>query len=111
MTTWLRPVARLGNRARGHGGSLAVAGSGVAWFNTIERRAEDGSVKVVGPSGLDGSARARLAAPRPALAGLTLDRPRVMGILNVTPDSFSDGGDFSGRAEAVARARELGLLP
>lgn len=25
-------------------------------------------------------------------AGLTLDRPRIMGILNVTPDSFSDGG-------------------
>jgi dihydropteroate synthase len=25
-------------------------------------------------------------------AGLTLDRPRIMGVLNVTPDSFSDGG-------------------
>jgi dihydropteroate synthase len=28
----------------------------------------------------------------PAWAGLTLDRPRVMAVLNVTPDSFSDGG-------------------
>jgi dihydropteroate synthase len=28
----------------------------------------------------------------PIWAGLTLDRPRVMGVLNVTPDSFSDGG-------------------
>jgi dihydropteroate synthase len=28
----------------------------------------------------------------PVWAGLTLDRPRVMGVLNVTPDSFSDGG-------------------
>ena len=27
-------------------------------------------------------------------AGLSLDRPRVMGILNVTPDSFSDGGAY-----------------
>jgi dihydropteroate synthase len=27
-------------------------------------------------------------------AGLSLDRPRIMAILNVTPDSFSDGGDF-----------------
>src|ERR1039458_760123 len=27
-----------------------------------------------------------------AWAGLSLDRPRVMGVLNVTPDSFSDGG-------------------
>lgn len=35
-------------------------------------------------------------------AGLTLDRPRVMGILNVTPDSFSDGGDHADPATAVA---------
>jgi dihydropteroate synthase len=28
----------------------------------------------------------------PCWAGLSLDRPRIMGILNVTPDSFSDGG-------------------
>lgn len=27
-------------------------------------------------------------------AGLVLDRPRLMGVVNVTPDSFSDGGDF-----------------
>jgi dihydropteroate synthase len=35
-------------------------------------------------------------------AGLCLDRPRVMGVLNVTPDSFSDGGDFLGPDTAIA---------
>lgn len=35
-------------------------------------------------------------------AGLTLDRPRIMGVLNVTPDSFSDGGDFLDPEPAVA---------
>jgi dihydropteroate synthase len=35
----------------------------------------------------------RLSRPRPAVAGLTFERPRVMGVINVTPDSFSDGGD------------------
>jgi dihydropteroate synthase len=35
----------------------------------------------------------RLSAPRPPFAGLGLDRPRIMGVINVTPDSFSDGGD------------------
>ena len=35
------------------------------------------------------------------------ERTRVMGILNVTPDSFSDGGDFSDPAAAVARAVEM----
>ncbi len=34
----------------------------------------------------------RVGAPRPAFAGITFERPRIMGILNVTPDSFSDGG-------------------
>lgn len=38
---------------------------------------------------------------------LALDRPRVMGIVNVTPDSFSDGGKFLGRDLAVAHARRL----
>ena len=36
---------------------------------------------------------ARLSAPRPPFAGLDLDTPRIMGVINVTPDSFSDGGD------------------
>lgn len=35
-------------------------------------------------------------------AGLTLDQPRVMGILNVTPDSFSDGGRHADPGVAVA---------
>jgi dihydropteroate synthase len=35
------------------------------------------------------------------------DMPLVMGILNVTPDSFSDGGTFAGADEAVAWGLEL----
>jgi dihydropteroate synthase len=46
------------------------------------------------------SAMARLTARRSAFAGVRLDRPRIMGVVNVTPDSFSDGGDFM-RAEAA----------
>jgi dihydropteroate synthase len=38
---------------------------------------------------------------------LALDRPLVMGIVNVTPDSFSDGGRFLDPAAAVAQARRL----
>ena len=38
---------------------------------------------------------------------LTLDRPHVMGIVNVTPDSFSDGGKFLARDVAIAHARRL----
>src|SRR5206468_9650722 len=35
------------------------------------------------------------------------ERTHIMGILNVTPDSFSDGGNFSDPAQAFARALEL----
>jgi dihydropteroate synthase len=48
-----------------------------------------------------------LTADRAALCGLTLDRPRIMGILNVTPDSFSDGGRFDDPGAAVAAALRM----
>lgn len=38
---------------------------------------------------------------------LLLDRPLVMGIVNVTPDSFSDGGRFVAADDAIAHARSL----
>jgi len=38
---------------------------------------------------------------------LDLTRPQVMGVLNVTPDSFSDGGDFFCLDKAVARALQM----
>jgi dihydropteroate synthase len=38
---------------------------------------------------------------------LDLSTPVVMGVVNVTPDSFSDGGRFLAPGAAVARAREL----
>lgn len=104
MTLRYRPIPRLGRQSGGHGGSLALAGSRTAWFNTVERRAQDGATRVISPGGLDGAGRRRLSAPRPELCGLSLDRPRVMGILNVTPDSFSDGGDFAVAEVAVVRA-------
>ena len=38
---------------------------------------------------------------------LELNRPLVMGILNVTPDSFSDGGQFDTVDDAVRRAEQM----
>lgn len=38
---------------------------------------------------------------------LTLDRPLVMGIVNVTPDSFSDGGRYVDAERAIEHARQL----
>ena len=38
---------------------------------------------------------------------LALDLPAVMGVLNVTPDSFSDGGRFTGRDAALRQAEAM----
>ena len=46
-------------------------------------------------------------APDTFAALLKLGRPLVMGILNVTPDSFSDGGQFLDPAKAIAHAGAL----
>lgn len=47
-----------------------------------------------------------MTAP-PPFAGVSLDRPRVMGIVNVTPDSFSDGGDHFDRDTAIASGHRM----
>lgn len=36
-----------------------------------------------------------------------MNRPRIMGVLNITPDSFSDGGLFLQRDSAIAQAKQL----
>ncbi|MDC8784413.1 dihydropteroate synthase [Roseateles koreensis] len=38
---------------------------------------------------------------------INLDRPRVMGIVNVTPDSFSDGGHYANTGSAIAHCERL----
>ena len=51
--------------------------------------------------------RALSVTPPRHFAGLSLDRPLLMGIVNVTPDSFSDGGRFFDPAAAIAHGHAL----
>lgn len=104
MTTYHQPIARSGlprpDAAR------PLAGSATVWWQEAlcgerDRRAE------MAATGLDTSAQDRLSARRADLAGLALDRPRIMGILNITPDSFSDGGHVFAVDAALARARKM----
>jgi dihydropteroate synthase len=50
---------------------------------------------------------ARIEAPRPALPGLDFAQPCIMGVINVTPDSFSDGGQNPDPRSAIAHGRAL----
>lgn len=48
-----------------------------------------------------------IESPRPDFAGLAMGRPKLMGIVNVTPDSFSDGGLLKFANEAIAHGARL----
>lgn len=102
MKDYLRPIA-MSDAAR-PAGALSLAG-GPCWFDRVEVLRRDTPPRVVGVSDLDAAARARLSAPRPAFGGLDLSVPRIMGILNITPDSFSDGGKFLKPDAALMQAR------
>jgi len=49
----------------------------------------------------------RAAVFRCGAFAFDLSRPLVMGVLNVTPDSFSDGGRFADREQALSHARRM----
>jgi dihydropteroate synthase len=48
-----------------------------------------------------------ITAPRASFGGVMMDRARVMGIVNVTPDSFSDGGRLSDADAAISHGEML----
>ncbi|NKX43893.1 dihydropteroate synthase [Roseicyclus persicicus] len=100
----LRPIP-LTDPAHGRGG-LPLAGGWVR-FTHLERLARGRAPEIVAAADLPEAVLAPFLAPRAAIAGLSLDRPRLMGIVNVTPDSFSDGGQHGQTDAAVARGQAL----
>jgi dihydropteroate synthase len=83
------------------GGALTVALAPLAevagWVGTLD----DGGAAHIGET------FARLSRPRAAMLGMVFDEPAIMGVVNVTPDSFSDGGDFASAEAAIAQGRAL----
>ncbi|WP_373357069.1 dihydropteroate synthase [Pseudoroseicyclus sp. CXY001] len=96
----MAPIPGAGPRPEG---ALPLAGQDGLWFAEVQKWGGGRMPAAALPE----AARARLSAPRPAICGIPMDRPRLMGILNVTPDSFSDGGRHATLESALARAREM----
>jgi dihydropteroate synthase len=98
------------------GAALPLAGSGIAFGAVRLWEGEPGNVKhaIVRTATIQAIEEPRvkdllerLTAPRPPIAGLAFDQPRIMGIVNVTPDSFSDGGEYFEPGAAIAHAKKL----
>jgi len=127
MTTfYLRPIALAESPQSEHGGAVRLAGGMVHASRFALMRREAGRIvarDLYGAReleqalpGLPEEVRALwadLQHPPAALQcgarTIRLDQPQVMGILNVTPDSFSDGGEFLDRPE-VAQAHAAAML-
>jgi dihydropteroate synthase len=101
---YLRPIS-MTDPARPFG-ALSLAG-GWGWFDRVEVLRRDAPARIVPVADLDAESRDRLSAQRPDFGGLAMSAPRIMGILNVTPDSFSDGGLFLRPDAALMQARRM----
>lgn len=89
--SYYRPLVRHGD-ARPEG-AIHLAGSAL-WFTEVEVLDRSAPPRIVPAGLLPEEIRFRLMSRRAAIAGLDMTQPQIMGILNVTPDSFSDGGQF-----------------
>jgi dihydropteroate synthase len=102
---------------------LARLAGGLTWFSAVEvATVADGRVAALDLVPIsDAEAMAErlglahvwrnLVAPRPPLTlgarVIRLDQPQVVGIVNVTPDSFSDGGRFGGASDAAEEGHRM----
>lgn len=120
MRTLIRPTGFV-DSPFGHDGKVARLAGGLNWFSAVELITVEGhrrtATELVPVAGIEDRFDDALAAQWAALTAtraplslgertVRLDQPQVMGIVNATPDSFSDGGQFadvSAAAEAGAR--------
>jgi dihydropteroate synthase len=106
----------------GHDGKVARLAGGLNWFSAVELLTIDGnrrsSTELLPVEGIESrfddamaSQWDALTAARPPLQlgerMIRLDQPQVMGIVNATPDSFSDGGSYASPADAAAAGADM----
>lgn len=98
MTTeYYRPIPDLGP------GRWRLAGGWVN-FSAFELLTRGAPPRIVGDAPPE--IMAALTTPRPPVLGLSMNAPCIMGIVNVTPDSFSDGGRWNADG-GIAHGRRL----
>jgi len=102
--TYYRPIPRT-DHARPAAG-LPLAG-GWCWFDTVEVIQRNAPPQLIPAADIPTKMHERLTSARTSICGITFDAPSLMGILNVTPDSFSDGGLHFDADHALAHARAM----
>ncbi len=103
MTHW-RPLPQVGPDRPPEARSLV---GGWCWFDRVAVLERGRRPVTVPAAEVPQEVLHRLTAPRAPIGRLPLDQPRIMAILNATPDSFSDGGLYDMPERALAHARRL----
>ena len=99
MTFYYRPLIE-------EQGTNVLAG-GWCRFSRVEVLSRDRRAEFISADEVPQDILHRLTSVRSDLGASESDRPQVMGILNITPDSFSDGGQFDSSTTARAHAVRL----
>lgn len=92
MSDYWRPIPE-------EGGAYPLAG-GWLRFSRVERLSRTAPPEILPAEAAPPDLLARLTAPRRDICGISMANPSLMGIVNATPDSFSDGGAYDGIAQA-----------
>ena len=121
IRTLLRPTAFV-DSPFGHDGKVGRLAGGLTWFSAVELIHVEGherrSSELLPVEGIEDRFDEDLAAQWSALTSarsplqlgersIRLDQPQVMGIVNATPDSFSDGGRFTDAAAAAEAGADM----
>ena len=104
MTDYFRPLAQMGDARPSDAVPLAGTRN---WFTHVERLSRTDAPQIIPVLETPQAWRDLVGAPRHSIAGLDFANPVIMGILNVTPDSFSDGGAHNAPAKAVRAALKM----
>jgi dihydropteroate synthase len=100
---YYRPITSYGQRPND---AIAIAG-GNAWFSHAELLSRDRAPEIISVDKIPRDTLHNISQPRADFAGLDMSRAHVMGVLNTTPDSFSDGGLHENADAAVVRGQEM----
>ncbi len=101
---YYRPIVQT-DRCRPKG-AHEIAG-GWAWFTHAQKLSRETPSQIVPLGDIPDNILQNICLPRAPICGLDMAEPQVMGILNVTPDSFSDGGQHNQFSDAVVRAEAM----
>ncbi|MFK7875029.1 MAG: dihydropteroate synthase [Paracoccaceae bacterium] len=77
------------------------------WYTHAEVLSRGAPAHVIAAQDVPDHWQTRIGAPRASIVGLDFSAPVIMGILNVTPDSFSDGGDNAVQSVALTHANAM----